>query len=257
LSDIFDLKKKGLDRPQKEVKDINISPDSIVLFQVGPFSLNATIVVTWLVMLLIVGVSWIVTRRLTSGPTMSRWQNLLEVLVKGMSDQIHAVSRQDPGPYLPFVGTLFLFIAVSNVLATVPGYQPPTGSLSTTAALAICVFIAVPIFGIAERGLAGYLRHYIRPTVFMLPFNIMGELSRTIAMAVRLFGNIMSGTMIVAILLSIAPLLFPVVMQALGLLIGLIQAYIFAILAMVYIASATHVYHEEEEKIKKSGKGGE
>ena len=171
-----------------------------------------------------------------------RWQNLLEVLVSGMREQIREVSQHDPGPYLPFVGTLFLFIATSNALAIVPGFTPPTGSLSTTTALALCVLVAVPLYGIAERGLGGYLKSYVRPTVFMLPFNIIGEMSRTVALAVRLYGNVMSGTVIAAILLSIVPFFFPIVMQVLGLLTGLIQAYIFAVLAMVYIASATRTH---------------
>jgi F-type H+-transporting ATPase subunit a len=172
----------------------------------------------------------------------------LEVLVTGMRDQIRDVSRQDPGQYLPFVGTLFLFIAMATLLSVVPGYRPPTGSLSTTAALATCVFVAVPLYGIASQGLGGYLKHYIRPTVLMLPFNIIGELSRTLALAVRLYGNMMSGTVIAAILIGFVPLFVPVLMQLLGLLTGMIQAYIFAVLAMVYIASATKVLREMEEK---------
>jgi F-type H+-transporting ATPase subunit a len=128
------------------------------------------------------------------------------------------------------------------VLAVVPGFMPPTGSLSTTTALALCVLVAVPLYGVAERGLAGHLRGYVRPTVFMLPFNLIGEMSRTVALAVRLYGNVMSGTVVAATLLSIVPFFFPVVMQVLGLLTGLIQAYIFAVLAMVYIASATRAH---------------
>jgi len=119
----------------------------------------------------------------------------------------------------------------------VPGFVPPTASLSVTGALAICVFIAVPIYGVLNEGLWGYLRHYVRPTPLMLPFTVIGELSRTLALAVRLFGNMMSGAKIVGVLMSIVPFLFPVVMQILGLLTGMIQAYIFAILAMIYIAS--------------------
>ncbi len=227
---------------------MQITPDEIILFERGWFVLNATIFFTWLVIFLLTFGSWLVTRKLTSEGELSRWQNLLEVLIKGMNDQIREVSRQEPGPYLPFVGTLFVFIAVCNILAIVPAYTPPTSSLSTTAALAICVFIAVPVFGIARQGVMNYLRQYLQPTVFMLPFNIIGELSRTLALAVRLYGNMMSGAVIVAILLTITPLLFPVVMQALGLLTGLIQAYIFAILAMVYIASASKAHEEIEKK---------
>ncbi len=226
---------------------MTINPDEIILFEWGPLVINATIFFTWLVMLLLTLGSWMVTRRLTSEGSLSRWQNLLEVLVTGIRDQIREVSRQDPGPYLAFVGTLFIFIAISNVLGMVPGYIPPTSSLSTTAALAICVFIAVPVFGIAQQGVMDYLKQYVQPTFLMLPFNVIGELSRTLALAVRLYGNMMSGTIIVAILLTITPLIFPVIMQALGLLTGLIQAYIFAILAMVYIASASRA-HEEREK---------
>ena len=221
---------------------MTISPDNMVFWQWGWFSLNATIVFTWLVMALLTTISWLVTRRLSAGTSISYWQNLLEVLVTGIRDQISEVSQQQPGRFLPFVGSLFLFIAMANLLNIVPGYMPPTGSLSTTTALAMCVFVAVPVFGVVEEGLAGYLRHYVKPTWFMLPFNLIGEISRTIALAVRLYGNIMSGTVIVAILLSLTPYFFPVVMQLLGLLTGMIQAYIFAILAMVYIASATSAH---------------
>ena len=155
-----------------------------------------------------------------------------------MSSQVEDIMQRKSTIYLPFIGTLFLFIAVSNLLSIVPGYRSPTGSLSTTAALAVCVFFAVPFFGIRARGVRDYLKQYSQPSIMMLPFNLIGELSRTLALAVRLFGNIMSGEMIVAILLVIAPLFFPVIMQLMGLLVGVIQAYIFAILAAVYIASA-------------------
>lgn len=231
---------------------MELSPDSMILWQRGAFTLNATIVFTWVVMAVLSLGSWLVTRRLASQGKTSRRQNLMETLVTFLNDQIRATSRQEPGRYLPFVGTLFLFIAVSNTLEIIPGFHPPTGSLSTTAALAICVFIAVPFYGVRQKGLLGYLKHYVKPSVFMAPFEIIGEFSRTLALAVRLYGNIMSGTIIVGILLSIAPLFFPLVMQALGLLIGLIQAYIFAVLAMVYIASATSVQKRGEDEKRKA-----
>lgn len=218
---------------------MDISPDQIVYWQWGVFKLNATLVHTWLVMALLVGGAWLITRRLGSGTELSRWQNGLEVIVGAIRDQIREVDREQAGHYLPFIATLFLFIALSNLLAVVPAYRPPTGALSTTAALALCVFIAVPLYGIRRQGVQGYLRQYLQPTVFMLPFNIIGEFSRTLALAVRLYGNVMSGTVIGAILLTIAPFFFPVLMQLLGLLTGLIQAYIFAALALVYIASAS------------------
>jgi F-type H+-transporting ATPase subunit a len=221
---------------------MRISPDEVVLWAWGPVRLSATIVFTWVVMAVLVLGAWLATRRVSATLRPGRWQSLLEVLVSGMRDQIREVSQHAPGPYLPFVGTLFLFIATANALAIVPGYTPPTASLSTTAALALCVLVAVPLYGVAERGWGGYLRGYVQPTVFMLPFNVIGEMSRTVALAVRLYGNVMSGTVIAAILLGIVPFVFPVVMQLLGLLTGLIQAYIFAVLAMVYIASATRAH---------------
>ena len=218
---------------------MEISPDAWVLYEAHGLRLNATIVFTWGVMALLVIGSWAITARLSEGETVSRWQVALEVIVSTIRDQIAEVGADAPGRYLPFIGTLFLFIAAANLLSVVPGYQPPTGSLSTTVALALCVLIAVPLFSIGERGLVAYLRTYIQPTPLMLPFNLVAEVSRTIALAVRLYGNVMSGTVIVGILISVAPFFFPVVMQVLGLLTGLIQAYIFAILAMVYIGSAS------------------
>ena len=220
---------------------MHISPDGIIWWGFGFFSLNSTILYTWVVMAILTVGSWLVTKRLETGVHISRWQHMLEVVVSGIRQQLSEISRREPKGFLPFLGTLFLYIAVSNLLSIVPGFEPPTGSLSTTTALSICVFLAVPAYGISEIGLLNYLKNYLRPTPFMLPFNIMGEVSRTLALAVRLFGNVMSGTMIGAILLAIAPLVFPVIMQLLGLLTGLVQAYIFAILAAVYIGAGMEV----------------
>jgi F-type H+-transporting ATPase subunit a len=220
---------------------VSITPDTVILWEWGPIKLNETILFTWLVMAVLVGISWLVTRRLTTDREMSRGQNLLEVIVLAIQRQIREVGAEEPDRYLPFVGTLFLFVALANTLAIVPGYRAPTGSLSTTVALALAVFVAVPGYGIARRGLRSYLGQYAQPTVIMLPFNVIGEFSRTLALAVRLFGNVMSGALIIAVLLGLAPLFFPIVMQLFGLLTGLIQAYIFAVLAIVYIASGTRV----------------
>lgn len=227
---------------------MDITPDTHILFDLGVVRLNATIVFTWVVMAVCVLGSWLITRRVTSGVNISRGQNLLEVIVQGIRTQIREITQQEPDQYLPFAGTLFLFIAVSNLLTIVPYYEPPTGSLITTGALALCVAVAVPYFGISRLGIRGYLKQYIKPSPLMLPFNIIGEVSRTLALMVRLFGNIMSGSMIVMILLLIAPLFLPAVMQVLGLLTGLVQAYIFAVLAMVYIASATRAQSERAHR---------
>jgi F-type H+-transporting ATPase subunit a len=223
---------------------MHLSPDQIVFWQQCDVKLNSTILTTWVLMLVLALGSWLVTRKLSTGTEISRWQNALEIVVGGVKQQIQEVGLNNPDKYLAFIGTLFLFIAISNLGTLLPFYEPPTGSLSTTAALAVSVFVAVPVFGILESGIGGYLKTYLEPTWLMLPFNLISELTRTLALAVRLFGNIMSGSMIVAILLSITPLIFPVFMTLLGLLTGMVQAYIFSILATVYIAAATQTQKE-------------
>ena len=218
---------------------MRLSPDDMVLWRHGFLKLNGTIAFTWGLMFVLVVGSKIITRKLSTDLTRSRWQNLLEIVVSGIEKQIADVGLRQPKTYIGFLGTLFLFVAFASLCTLIPGYEPPTGSLSTTAALALCVFAAVPFFGIKQEGFVGYCRSYAEPTVIMLPFNIISELSRTLALAVRLFGNMMSGTMILAILLTITPFIFPIAMSALGLLTGMVQAYIFSILAAVYIAAAT------------------
>lgn len=214
-----------------------ITPDEVVLWEAGPLHLNLTVASTWAVMLLLIGGSLLITRRLSTDAHPSRWQHLLEVVVDYIRGQIREISGQDPDRYLPFVGTLFIYIAVTNLLLIVPGYVPATASLSTATALALCVLVAVPVYGVLHDGVRAYLRQYLQPSPLMLPFNLIGELSRTLALAVRLFGNVMSGTKVVAVLLAVAPLVFPAVLNVLGLITGFIQAYIFAVLSMVYIAS--------------------
>jgi F-type H+-transporting ATPase subunit a len=226
---------------------MQLGPDEIIYWQNGFFKLNATIVFTWGLMFLLAVGSKVVTHRLSRGLQRSPWQNLLEIIVTSIEKQIEEVGLSQPQKYLGFLGTLFLFIAAASLCTIIPGFQAPTGSLSTTAAFALCVFVAVPIFGIQEQGVGNYLRSYVQPTFIMLPFNIISELSRTLALAVRLFGNMMSGSMIVGILILIVPLIFPVVMTALGLLTGMVQAYIFTILAAVYIAAATRVNKRNPE----------
>ncbi len=218
---------------------MRLSPDELVFWQWGVVHLNATIVFTWVLMAVLTLGSMLVTRALSPSENRSAWQNLLEILVTGIQSQIADIGLVQPLKSLPFLGTLFLFVAASSLSSIVPMFEPPTGSLSTTIALALCVFVAVPLYGVEAQGFGGYLRSYIEPTFIMLPFNLISEASRTLALAVRLFGNMMSGAMIVGILISITPLLFPIVMTALGLLTGMVQAYIFSILAAVYIAAAT------------------
>ncbi len=220
---------------------MEITPDWIVYATIGPFKISATIMFTWLVMLILVLVSWLVTRKLTTfvskDTPLPVLQNFLESAVTFLEEQVRDVIKRPTDRYLPFLGTLALFIGVCNLLSVVPGYRAPTASLSTTAALALVVLVAVPWWGVSQVGLWNYLKGYARPTIMMLPFNIIGELSRTLALAVRLFGNLMSGQTIGAILLIIAPLVVPVLMNLLGLVTGMVQAYIFFVLATVYVAA--------------------
>jgi len=232
---------------------MEISPDGIVIIALGKFTVNATVFFTWLNILLLTAGAAFVTARLRETTKMSRWQNLLEVIVEGIERQVEDIGLRPAREFVPFLGTIFLFILTANILSVIPGYQAPTGSLSTTTALGICVFIAIPWWGIRRRGFRGYFGLYLRPSPFMLPFNVIGELSRTLALAVRLFGNVMSGGMIAAILLSVVPLIFPVVMQLLGLITGVIQAYIFAVLAAVYIAAAVKVEAGHEGQLQSTG----
>jgi F-type H+-transporting ATPase subunit a len=211
----------------------------MIFWQHGFFKLNATIVFTWALMLVLAVGAKLITRKLSTDLSRSRWQSLLEIVVSGIVKQIEEVGLNQPQKYIGFLGTLFLFVALASLCTVIPYYEPPTGSLSTTAALALCVFVAVPLFGIQSQGILGYLKSYLKPTFIMLPFNVISELSRTLALAVRLFGNMMSGAMIIAILLTITPFIFPIFMMVLGLLTGMVQAYIFFILATVYIAAAT------------------
>ena len=230
---------------------MHLSPDDIIFWQSGLVKLNATILYTWGLMFVLAVGSRLITRTLSTGLQRSRWQNVLEIIVTTIGKQIGEVGLHHSERYIGFLGTLFLFVALASLFTIVPGFEPPTGSLSTTTALALCVFVAVPLFGIQDRGLGGYLRAYLQPTFIMLPFNIISELSRTLALAARLFGNMMSGTMILAILLTITPFIFPVVMSALGLLTGMVQAYIFSILATVYIAASTRTREPKLEPEQK------
>ena len=226
---------------------MRLSPDEMIFWQYGFFKLNATLVFTWGLMLVLAVGSILITRKLSTGLQRSRWQNLLEIIVTAIEKQIEEVGLSQPRKYLGFLGTLFLFIAAAALCTVIPGYEPPTGSLSTTVALALCVLVAVPFFGIRDQGVGGYLKSYIEPTFIMLPFNLISEISRTLALAVRLFGNMMSGAMIIGILLSITPFIFPIIMTLLGLLTGMVQAYIFTILAAVYTVAATRVRKPKPE----------
>ena len=219
---------------------MRISPDEMVFFEYGFVKINFTIVITWAIMLFMVIGSILVTRKLVIKTKISRWQSILEMVVTGIKEQIEEVGLHKSKTYIGFLGTLFLFLFTSNLLTILPVYEPPTSSLSTTAALAVSVFFAVPAFNIMEHGILDYLKSYVKPLPIMLPFHIISEFSRTLALAVRLFGNMMSGVIILGILITITPLVFPIVMTAFGLMTGSVQSYIFTILASVFIAAAAN-----------------
>lgn len=233
---------------------MKLSPDEIIFFQHGFFTLNLTVITTWGLMLFLVISSALITRNLKSDIEISSWQSMLEIVVIGIKNQISEIGLKKPDIYIGFIGTLFLFIVAANVFIIIPWYHAPTGSLSTTTALALCVFFAVPFFGIEKSGLRVYLKSYLKPTFIMLPFNLISEISRTLALAIRLFGNMMSGGLIVAILLTVSPFIFPVIMNLLGLLTGVVQAYIFSILATVYIAAAVQNNQQPQETNTESTK---
>ncbi|MDD4519773.1 MAG: F0F1 ATP synthase subunit A [Alphaproteobacteria bacterium] len=224
--------------------------DTSLVFTLFGFGINATIFYTWIVMALLVGGSIFITRRLKSDKVSSKLQTIIEFLVMNIREQIMAVSGDNPSKYLTFIMTLFLFILTCNLLTFVPWFKPPTASLSTTSAFAFCVFLAIPVFSIQNAGLKGYLKKFIDPVPIMLPMNILGEFSSSFSLAFRLYGNIFSGVMIGMVLMSMVPFLLPISMQLLGLLTGAIQAYIFALLAIVYISSVRpETTYNEDKKL--------
>jgi F-type H+-transporting ATPase subunit a len=206
------------------------------LFTIGPMPVTAPVAVTWGLMAALVLVGFFATRTLTLSP--SRYQAVLELVVEAIADQIRGTMRIAPEPYVAMIGTLFVFILVSNWSALIPGVEPPTAHLETDAALGLIVFCSIIYFGIRARGVWGYLRTFAEPTIFMIPLNLIETFTRTFSLIVRLFGNVMSGVFIIGIVLSLAGLLVPIPLMALELLIGAIQAYIFTVLAMVFIGSA-------------------
>jgi F-type H+-transporting ATPase subunit a len=206
------------------------------VFHVGPVGITTPVITTWGIMLLLVALSWATTRNLRQDP--GPVQVVLEGLIGAMDRAISEVLPKTSAQVLPFIGTLWIFVVVANLVGIIPGLHSPTGVLSTTAALAVLVFFSVHWFGIRSEGLRAYLKHYLAPSPIMLPFHLMSEVTRTLALAIRLFGNIMSLEMAALLLLLVAGFLVPVPLLILHVVEALIQAYIFGMLALIYIASA-------------------
>ncbi|MBO4520584.1 MAG: F0F1 ATP synthase subunit A [Alphaproteobacteria bacterium] len=227
--------------------------DQQIAFYLPYFNIpvNWTIASTWIVMIVLMIVSWLATRHLKTGNKVSHWQTAMEVIVKAIYGQINEVTKSNAMTYMPFIGTLFIFILTCNILTIIPEFKTPTASLSTTGALALMVLFGVPFFGIKTAGVKKYLKKYIEPSPAMLPFNILSEITSTGAMAVRLFGNVLSGVIIGSICMILVPFILPLPMQVLGLFTGMIQAYIFAMLALMYVSS---VRADEDEEAAASPK---
>ena len=207
-----------------------------VVARFGPVEVTSTVLLSLLASAILVALALVARTGMGARP--SRWVVMGQLLVDHMEAMMREMFGRDPRPYTPLVVTLALFVGVGNLMGLVPGLRAPTADLSTTAALAAIVFMAVPFYGIRARGLAGYLRHYLEPVWWMLPLEIITELSRTLALAVRLFGNMLSEELVIAVLLLIAGVLVPVPLMMLDALTGVVQAYIFAALTVVYLSAA-------------------
>jgi F-type H+-transporting ATPase subunit a len=216
---------------------------SAVLFHFGPIAITRPVVTTWAIMAVLTLVSWLVTRRLRLHP--DRRQTVLELIVTGIMAQIDEVIRKNPRPFLPLLGTLFIFLVAANLSGVLPGVEAPTGKLDTPAALALIVFVAVHYFGVRARGPFGYLASFAKPKLIMLPLNIVSEVTRTFSLMVRLFGNVMSGEFVIALVVALAGLFVPIPLMALEILVGLVQAYIFTVLATVFIGAAVDAFEPE------------
>lgn len=215
---------------------MNSPLDSTIVLQIGPVPITQAILTTWVIMAVLVLGAYLLTRRMETKP--GKRQAAVELIVATLDTQIRETTGAAPGPYRGFIGTLFLFILVANTSSLVPGVEPPTAQLETDAALAALVFFSVIWFGVRSGGVGGYLKSFATPNPVMIPLNMLGSVTRVFSMFVRLFGNVMSGVFIIGIVASLAGLLVPIPLMALDLLTGLVQAYIFAILAMVFITAA-------------------
>jgi F-type H+-transporting ATPase subunit a len=210
--------------------------ETAIIFHLGIIPVSRTVVTTWGLMAALTVTSWIATRSFSVDA--GGWQAMIETMVVGIEDQIAMLLNRDAAPFLPLLGTLFIFLAVANLCGIVPGVTAPTASIETPAALAVIVFLAVHFYGVRIQGLGAYLKGYLKPNPIMLPFNILSELTRSFSLAMRLFGNIMSEELVLAIVVALAGLLVPIPFMAFGILVGLVQAYIFSVLAAVISAGA-------------------
>ena len=225
------------------------SPDIFItpVFSIGPLTITNTVVVSWGIMLALLLLAWISTRRLRLDP--GPWQVVMEGIVAAIEDAIRVVLPDHAAKVLPFIATLWILVAIANLVSLIPGVRSPTADLSFTAALAILVFLAVHWYGISSHGIKNYLRHYLSPNPLLLPFHIISEISRTLALAVRLFGNIFSLQMAALLVLLVAGFLAPVPVLMLHIVEALVQAYIFGMLALIYVAGAIQAQQPKQKEL--------
>ena len=241
--------------PQKGAPIGLENTDEIIVFHIANIPINMTIFSTWIVMGILVFLSWLATRHLKDTIRVSRFQTFMEIIVNFLRSEIKDISNDNPRKYMGLVMGFFMFIAMSNLLTIIPWFRPPTASLSTAGAFGLVVFFAIPFYAIRNAGFKGYIKKFIDPSPVMLPMNIFSDFASALSMAFRLFGNMLSGVMFATILTAFIPFIMPLTMQSLGLLTGTIQAYIFALLAIVYTSNvAPEVpYVEENYLLNKKG----
>lgn len=222
------------------------------VFRIGPLAITDTVITTWAIMAGIGLTGWLVTRRLQLEP--GPVQTLAEGIVSAIEEAIRGVSPGYVNPLLPFIGSLWIYLVVANLSGLLPGVHSPTRDLSATAALAVLVFLSTHWFGIRSQGARAYLRHYLLPSPVLLPFHIISEITRTVALAVRLFGNIMSLEMAALLILLVAGFLAPVPILMLHVIEALVQAYIFGMLAMIYVVGGIQSQQVSLQKHSESDK---
>jgi len=210
---------------------------SEVVFRIGPAPITRVVVTTWGIVAVVAGAGFAATRRLR-GDAPGKVQSALEIVLETIANQVQGAVQAPPERYVPLLGTLFIFLVVSNLSAIAPGVSPPTAHVETPAALAVIVLLATHYYGVRARGLRAHLAGYVEPNPLLLPLNVLAELTRTFSLTVRLFGNVMSHELVLGIVLALAGLLVPVPLMVLGILIGIVQAYIFTILAAVFVGAA-------------------
>lgn len=218
------------------------------VFHLGPLAITTTVITTWFILLILGLLCWLLTRRLSDRP--GPLQTATEALITIIENAVADVAPQQVKQLTPFIGSLWIFLVINNLSGLIPGVHSPTRDLSATSALAIIVFLSVHWYGIRIQGLKDYLSHYLKPSPILLPFHIVSEITRTVALAIRLFGNMLSLEMAALLILLVAGFLAPVPILMLHVIEALVQAYLFGMLALVYVAGGIQSQQLKQNRIK-------